>query len=71
MAELGWLLYVLLAGLLAYFWSKVRGCTMDQLLERASRDHHRVHKVLAKHPQGGGWAEYQDWMGAETESGDR
>ena len=30
----GWLLYVVLAGLLYYFWSKVRGCSLDELLER-------------------------------------
>lgn len=62
MAELGWLLYVILAALLLYFWSNVRGCSFDELLERATLEHHRVHKVLAKHPSGGTWAEYKRWM---------
>jgi len=67
MAELGWLLYVVLAVLLYYFWTKVRGCSPDDLLERATHDHHRVHDVLAKHPQGGSWAEYKRWMAEEAE----
>ncbi len=58
----GWLLYVVLAGLLAYFWSKVRGGSLDELLERSTRDHHRVHDVLAKNPRGGTWAEHKSWM---------
>lgn len=62
MAELGWLLYVVLAVLLAYFWSNVRGCSFDDLLERAIREHHRVHAMIAKHPSGGTWAEHKRWM---------
>jgi len=65
MAAPGWLLYVVFAGLLAFFWTKVRGSSFDDLLNRASRDHHRVHDVLAKHPQGGTWAEYKSWMGGK------
>ncbi|MDH3194758.1 MAG: hypothetical protein OEL78_00445 [Hyphomicrobiales bacterium] len=63
MADLGWLLYVVFAGLLAFFWTKVRGSCFDDLLDRAAREHHRVHGVLAKHPRGGAWAEYKSWMG--------
>ena len=66
MAELGWLLYAVLAALLAYFWSKVRGCSLDDLLERATGEHHRVHGVLAKHPHSGTWAEYKSWMGGKV-----
>ncbi len=62
----GWLLYVVLAGLLYYFWSKVRGCSLDELLERSTLDHHRVHDVLAKHPRGGTWAEHKSWMGGKV-----
>jgi hypothetical protein len=62
MAEFGWLLYVVLAALLTYFWTKVRGSTFDDLLDGAGDEHHRVHDVLAKHPQGGTWAEYKSWM---------
>jgi len=67
MATLGWLLYVMLAVLLYYFWTKVRGYSYDDLLERATHEHHQVHAVLAKHPRGGSWAEYKRWLANETE----
>ncbi len=62
MADLGWLLYVLLAILLWYFWTRVRGASFDDLLERAHDEHIRVHKVLHKHPAGGTFEEYRRWM---------
>lgn len=62
MADLGWLLYGVFALLLFYFWTKVRGCSFDDLLDRATDEHHRVHAVLARHPHGGTWAEYKGWM---------
>ena len=60
--ESGFLLYVLVAALLVLFRHHSRGQSFDDLLARAARDHHHVHRVLAKHPQGGGWKEYQAWM---------
>ncbi len=62
----GYLLYVLVAALLVLFWRHVRGLSFDALLTRAVKRHHHVHRVLAKHPQGGAWREYQDWMRAES-----
>ena len=44
--ESGYLLYVLLAALLALFWRQVRGQSFDDLLSRSARDHHHVHRVL-------------------------
>ncbi len=60
--ESGFLLYVLAAALLALFRHQVRGQSFDDLLARAARDHHHVHPVLAKHPQGGTWQEHKDWL---------
>ncbi len=62
----GYLLYLVLAALLVLFWRHVRGLSFDALLARAAREHDRVHRVLAKHPEGGSWGEYLDWMRAET-----
>ncbi len=50
--ESGFLLYILVAALLALFWRQLRGRSFDDLLARAARDHHHVHRVLDKHPQG-------------------
>lgn len=60
--ESGFLLYVLAAALLALFRRQVRGQSFDDLLARAARDHHHVHRVLAQHPQGGTWQEHKDWL---------
>ena len=60
--ESGFPLYVLVAALLALFLRQVHGQSFDDLLVRAARDHHHVHRVLAKHPQGGCWQEYKDWL---------
>ena len=60
--ESGFLLYVLVAALVALFRRQVRGQSFDDLLARAARDHRHVHRVLAKHPQGGSWKAYQAWM---------
>ncbi len=60
--ESGFLLYVLVAALLVLFRRQLHGQSFDDLLVRGARDHHHVHRVLAKHPQGGSWKEHQTWM---------
>jgi hypothetical protein len=36
---------------------------MDDMFERSANEHNQIHKVLAKHPDGGDWQEFQSWMG--------
>ncbi len=62
----GYLLYLVAAVLLVLFWRHVRGLSIDALLARAAREHHHVHRVLAKHPGGGAWREHKDWMRMEA-----
>ncbi len=62
----GSLLYLVVAALLVLFWRHVRGLSFDALLDRAARQHHHVHRVLARHPDGGAWQEYQDWLREEA-----
>ncbi len=47
----GNLLYLMVAALLALFWRHRRGHARDELLARATHEHHRVHRVLAQHPR--------------------
>lgn len=61
MADFGWLLYAVLAALLFYFWTKVRGASFDDLLQRAHDEHVAVHKVLKEHPEGGAYEDYRRW----------
>ncbi len=62
----GYLLYLVVAALLVLFWRHVRGMSFDGLLAQAATEHHHVHRVLAEHPDGGTWQEYQDRMRAEA-----
>lgn len=62
MAELGSLLYVAFALLVYMFWRRVRGETFEEILESSEREHHRVARVLKKHPHGGTWPEFQAWL---------
>ena len=62
MLDTGWPLFVLLGAQLYYFWTKVRGASLDELIERQHEEHVAVHKVLHKHPKGGTFEEYRRWM---------
>ena len=64
--DVSWLLYILLAALLALFWTRGGGRSLDELLERDTALHHQVHRVLKKHPAGGTWKQYQAWMREES-----
>ncbi len=64
--DFSWLLFILLAALLALFWKRRGGLSLDELLERDTALHHQVHRVLKKHPAGGTWSQYQAWMREEA-----
>lgn len=58
----GALLYVLLAGIVLLFWRESRGQSLSDLLDQDIHSHHLVQKVLAKHPHGGTWRQYRQWL---------
>ncbi len=62
-----YLLYVVLAALLFMFWRAASGRNLDQLFEADNHLHHQVHRVIAKHPAGGAWAEHNAWMAEKAE----
>lgn len=59
----GWIVYALAVLLAALFWRTMRGRSLQDMFDAASREHQRVLKVLNKHPGGGSWREFQTWMG--------
>lgn len=69
--EWGWVLYPLLAVLLYAFWRRMRGRTLDDLLARSAHEHHRVLRILARHPYGGSWRQFRRWMEEEEAKRDR
>lgn len=60
--ETGWILYLLLAGLMFIFWRKGGGRKMQELLEDSAHHHHRILDVIARHPEGGSWKQHRQWM---------
>lgn len=65
----GWLLYIVMAVLMLYMWRQVRGLTFDAILITDHNFHIQVHHVIADHPQGGNWSEYQAWMNEDRPPG--
>lgn len=64
--DFGWILFVVLAALLALFWKHRGGDSLDALLERDLTLHHQVHRLIKKHPAGGTWQQYLAWMREEA-----
>ena len=62
MTTLAPILIPLLLAILYYFWRQVAGLSMDGLFARSAEEHDHVLKVLAKHPDGGSWQEFERWM---------
>ncbi len=58
----GVIVYLALAAILWLMWRQVRGSSFANLLARDLHLHHQVHAVIAHHPKGGAWQEYQRWM---------
>ena len=65
MLDNGWPLYLLLGALLFYFWTRVRGMTFDEMIDRQLDVHLAVHKVLHKHPKGGTFEDFNRWLGGK------
>ena len=61
-----WILVVLLVTIAVVMGRRLYGKTLDQLFDETEQDHHRIHAVLARHPQGGTWQQYSRWL-AEAE----
>jgi len=63
---MGYLLYAVLAALLFMHWRAAAGRNLDQLFEADSDLHHQVHRVIAKHPDGGNGAKHKAWMAEDA-----
>ena len=44
------------------FWRKAHGKSLDALIEQGSEEHHHIHGVLTKHPEGETWTDHQRRM---------
>jgi hypothetical protein len=66
MTTLAPILIPLLLAILYYFWRQVAGLSMQDLFKRSASEHLRIHKMIAKHPDGGNWQDFQRWTGEAT-----
>lgn len=70
MIESGVILYLLLVVIVSLFWKEMRGRTFEDFLEQNAREHHLVQMVITRHPHGGTWKQYQQWIREIEESED-
>jgi len=62
----GWILYGLLVAIVALMWRASRGHDLVGLIERGAREHRRVARIIARHPEGGSWPEVRRWLAEEN-----
>jgi len=62
MELLGYLLYPIMALILYWMWSRVRGLKLEQIVQLSADEHHRINDVFSIHPKGGDWARFEKWM---------
>lgn len=62
MIYVGVILYGLFVLIVFWFWRRMQGLSLDDLLERSAHEHHDILKVIAKHTSGGAWWQHQQWM---------
>jgi len=57
----GLALYPIAAIILIAMWRNVRGMTIEQIVDKSSREHHMINHIFEQHPQGGDWDQFQKW----------
>jgi hypothetical protein len=68
MIDSGWVLYLLGLLFVLLFIFKFRGFTFEELLERSALEHDSVKRIHMKHPHGGTWHEFKQWMNEELKA---
>ncbi len=60
-------LYLMLLALVVMFWRKKASRNLDELISDGESEHHHVHRVIGKHPEGGTWRQHNGWMAEEQQ----
>ncbi len=61
----GYIIYLLLLAILWVFFTRVRGKTLEQLFDQSAVEHHQIIELHRKHPAGGDWQEFNNWLAVE------
>ncbi len=62
-----WALILLpMAGIILYcMWVKVRGKTLEEIVDESAVEHHAIVDVFEEHPHGGTAQEYDRWLNTD------
>ncbi len=63
-----YLLYLMMAAILLWMWRRVRGMTLEEIVQASANEHHELNAVFETHPRGGSWPELCGWLEKRSES---
>ena len=58
----GYLLYPIAVIIVLWMWSRVRGMSIEQIVNHSERQHHELTAIFEEHPKGGDWRLFQTWV---------
>ena len=57
-----YLLYLIMAIILLWMWQRVRGKSVEDIVQESADHHHQLIALFEVHPQGGSWREFESWV---------
>lgn len=57
-----YLLYPMMAIILLWMWVRVRGKSLEQIVQTSADEHHALTDLFEDHPRGGSWPEFCNWQ---------
>ncbi len=55
-------LYPMMAAIIYVIWRKLRGRSIEEIVEDSAHEHRALLDVAANHPEGGTAKQYSDWL---------
>ncbi len=55
-------LYPMMGVIVYSMWQRVRGYTLEDIVEASAQEHHALTDLFYDHPEGGTAAQYDTWM---------
>ena len=57
-----YLLYPMMAIILLWMWVRVRGKSLEEIVQTSADEHHALTDLFEDHPLGGSWPEFCSWQ---------
>ncbi len=58
----GYLLYPIMAIILLWMWTRVRGKSLEEIVDQSKHEHDVLVALFEVHPRGGDWLEFNRWL---------